>query len=88
MVKNNLVQKAKATPGLNELSGNINFIPELGKTPKSKLVTIKPFTREESRVRGFLYEFSLTAPREIHQLIQSAGFGEKNSMGFGWVEVE
>ncbi|HHU98485.1 MAG TPA: CRISPR-associated endoribonuclease Cas6 [Bacteroidales bacterium] len=87
MVKNNLVQKVKVTHGLNELSENIGFIPEPGKTPKSKLVTIKPFTREESRVRGFLYEFSLNAPAEIHHLIQSAGFGEKNSMGFGWVEV-
>ncbi len=86
MVKNTLVQKAKAAPGLNELSGDICFSPEPGKAPKSRLVTIKPFTREESRVRGFLYEFSLTAPPEIHQLICSSGFGEKNSMGFGWVK--
>jgi CRISPR-associated endoribonuclease Cas6 len=86
MVKNNLVQKIKVTHRVNELSGNISFIPEPGKTPKSKLVTIKPFTREESRVRGFLYEFSLTAPIEVHQLILATGFGEKNSMGFGWVE--
>jgi CRISPR-associated endoribonuclease Cas6 len=86
MVKNNLMQKVNATPGLNELPGNICFSLDPGKTPKSRLVTIKPFTREESRVRGFLYEFSLTASTGIHQLIKATGFGEKNSMGFGWVE--
>lgn len=86
MVKNNLSQKWKAVSGIHELAQNIRFSLEPGTVPKSRLLTIKPFTREESRVRGFLYEFSLTAPQEIHQLIRSTGFGEKNSMGFGWVE--
>lgn len=87
MVIKNLVQKAKAVPGMMELTQNISFSMESGSVPKSKLVTIKPFTGEESRVRGYLYGFSLTGPPEIHKLIRSAGFGEKNSMGFGWVEM-
>ncbi len=30
----------------------------------------------------------LRAPEEIHKLIISSGAGEKNLMGFGWVEID
>jgi CRISPR-associated endoribonuclease Cas6 len=50
------------------------------------LITLKPYTPQQSKVRGFLFSFSLTAPEEIHRLIMGAGFGEKNAQGFGWVE--
>lgn len=52
--------------------------------PKSKLITIKGGTPKETKVRGFLYTFKLKAPEEIHRIGYYAGFGEKNSMGFGW----
>jgi len=55
---------------------------------KSKLVTIKPHTAEQTKVRGFLYSFMLQAPIEIHRLILGSGIGEKNSTGFGWCEVK
>jgi CRISPR-associated endoribonuclease Cas6 len=54
---------------------------------RSKLHTIKPDTGEQTRVRGFVYDFELTAPVEIHEMAYSAGFGEKNATGFGWAEV-
>lgn len=54
--------------------------------PRSKLITIKPYSPQQSKVRGFLYEFELTAPANIHELVLNAGFGEKNSTGFGWCE--
>lgn len=60
---------------------------ELLTSPKSKLITIKGGTTKETRVRGFLYTFKLKAPEEIHRIGYYAGFGEKNSMGFGWGEV-
>ena len=55
--------------------------------PRSKLITIKRNTPHETKVRGFLYSFKLKAPLDIHRIGYYAGFGEKNSMGFGWGEV-
>ncbi|EMR04144.1 CRISPR-associated endoribonuclease Cas6 [Cesiribacter andamanensis] len=54
--------------------------------PKSKMVTIKALTDQETKVRGYLFDFKLQAPIEIHRLLYAAGVGEKGSMGFGWVE--
>lgn len=47
---------------------------------------IKPGTREESRVVGNLFDFELSTPVEVHQMIWNAGVSEKSSSGFGWVE--
>lgn len=87
LLRQNLVNK------FNSISGNVSIgtIPtfrfELRSSPRSKLITIKPYTPEQSKVRGFVFDFALTCPVEIHQFIQATGIGEKNSMGFGWVEV-
>lgn len=59
----------------------------LSSTPKSRLIKLKAYTPEETRVRGWLYEFELEAPVEIQELGFYARFGEKNSMGFGCVKV-
>ncbi|MCB0538258.1 MAG: CRISPR-associated endoribonuclease Cas6, partial [Bacteroidetes bacterium] len=32
------------------------------------------------------FHFELTAPVELHEIGYEAGFGEKNSMGFGCVK--
>lgn len=87
LLRQNLVNK------FNSISGNVSIgtIPtfrfELRSSPRSKLITIKPYTPEQSKVRGFVFDFALTCPVEIHQFILATGLGEKNSMGFGWVEV-
>lgn len=49
----------------------------------SKLHTIKPFTPMETKVRGFLFDFTLTAPEHVHEVGYYAGFGMNNAMGFG-----
>ncbi|HOK50353.1 MAG TPA: CRISPR-associated endoribonuclease Cas6 [Bacteroidales bacterium] len=54
---------------------------------RSKLITIKANSQYETKVRGFLYTFKFKAPVELHRIGYYAGFGEKNSMGFGWTEV-
>jgi len=87
LVRSNLIQRWKTVPGSKQIEEDISFNMDPGCIPKSKLVTIKPYTEEESKVRGFLFKFSLSAPEVIHHLILSSGFGEKNSMGFGWVEI-
>jgi len=89
----NLVEKA-CSMILNSLKDDLvatNDKPDIrfrlmGKS-RSKLITIKPGLPEETRVRGYLYDFELTAPPEFHEIGYYAGFGEKNSMGFGCVEV-
>jgi CRISPR-associated endoribonuclease Cas6 len=48
---------------------------------------IKPGTPQQTRVVGNLFDFSLTAPINIHKMIWSAGVSEKSSSGFGWIEI-
>lgn len=59
----------------------------LTKNPKSRLQTIKAFSREEVKVRGFLFDFEITAPAELIQTGLNAGFGAMNALGFGCGEV-
>lgn len=87
LLKNNLIQKAMAVKPGNELPDNFTFKFTPNTKPKSKLITIKAYTSQESKIRGFVYDFTLTAPTPIHNLIQNAGLGEKNSVGFGWCEL-
>ena len=87
LLRQNMLNKYNSVPNVAALPEDINFRFKLQNTPKSKLITIKPYTPEQSKVRGFLYDLSLTCPVEIHRLILSSGIGEKNSMGFGWVET-
>ncbi|MFP3861099.1 MAG: CRISPR-associated endoribonuclease Cas6 [Bacteroidales bacterium] len=56
--------------------------------PKSRLITIKSGTKQESKLRGYLYKFQIKAPAELIRLGYYAGFGEKNSLGFGCGEVD
>ncbi len=53
--------------------------------PKQKLITIKAGTPQESKLKGYLYQFSLNAPEQLLRFGYYAGFGEKNSLGFGCV---
>ena len=64
-----------------------NFNLEILSNPKSRLITIKANTKEESKIRGYSYKFKIKAPKELLRLGYYAGFGEKNSMGFGCCEV-
>lgn len=86
LLRQNLVNKFNSIPGNVPIETISPFRFELRSSPRSKLVTIKPFTPEQSKVRGFVFDFMLTCPVEIHQLIEGSGLGEKNSMGFGWVQ--
>lgn len=54
---------------------------------KSRLETIKSGTPSETKVRGFDYQFRIQAPSPLMRIGLLAGFGEKNSLGFGFGEV-
>jgi len=52
-----------------------------------KLVKIKEATKDEATIRGFLIPLTIEATPQMQKLIYDAGLGEKNSLGFGMVEV-
>lgn len=70
-----------ARPTLDTQAFEANF-KLLSPTPKSKLLTIK-----SSKIKGYLFDFELTAPVELQEVGFSAGFGGKNSVGFGFCDV-
>ena len=90
---NNLIQKFTAVLLKKSLAGGakvdqnsaIHF-RALSK-PKSRLIHIKSGTPQETKVRGFHFDFELTAPVEIQELGYYGGFGEKNPQGFGFVGI-
>ena len=55
--------------------------------PKSALIRIKAGTPNETRVRGYRYNFKIDLPEELMQIAYESGLGEKGSMGFGMIEA-
>jgi CRISPR-associated endoribonuclease Cas6 len=55
--------------------------------PKSRLITIKANTPQQTRIRGYTMKFSLKTSLPLLKMGYYAGFGEKNSLGFGCVGV-
>lgn len=86
LLQNNLVNKFNSIPGNNQIESIYPFNFELLNTPRSKLITIKTYSKEQCKIRGYVFDFQLTSQKNIHALIENIGIGEKNSMGFGWVE--
>lgn len=90
----NLLNKYKALSQVSSIDlttdafdGNMRF-RLLNNRFRSRLVTIKANTPQETRVRGYLFDFGLHAPSDLMEVGLLAGFGEKNSIGFGCVEVK
>lgn len=88
LIRKNLLTKYSSVPNVTPLPDNPDFRFTLKSDARSKLATVKPYTPEQSKVRGFVFGFELTCPPEIHQLVLAAGIGEKNSTGFGWIEKD
>lgn len=92
----NLVHKvqAAAIAGLiPALAGAGEEIPlmqfSLLTAARSKLLTAKSGRKDETRVRGHLYDFELVAPEELHRVGYLCGFGGKNtSLGMGCATVK
>jgi len=53
----------------------------------SKLITIREGQSDQTRVRGFLCPLTIEGEPELIRLAYESGLGEKNSMGFGMIEV-
>lgn len=57
--------------------------------PKSRLITIKADTPEETRIRGFLnFRLSVKGRRDSMGLLMDAGVGLYNSVGMGCTDLE
>jgi len=85
---NNLISKYisfnKADVNINDLT-NISF--RLLNSPKMKGIVIKSGTAAQTKVIGYVFDFELTAPTDLHKIGYFAGFGRSNSQGFGCVTV-
>ena len=79
-------QKTKSNQPLFSHSGETKL--ELLSIPKSRLVKIKADSPEESLLKGYMYEFKVTAPVHLIKIGFQSGFGEMNSMGFGFVNLK
>jgi len=59
----------------------------LTENPKSQLQLIKAFTDAEVRVRGYRFDFEITAPPALIKTGLDSGFGAMNALGFGCGEI-
>ncbi len=87
----NLLEKYRAATGAEPPNWwdatRFDFRLAAGRTPRSKLITIKTGTAAQTQVRGWTFDFELDAPRELVELGLLAGFGRMNSEGFGFGEL-
>lgn len=81
-IRQNLLNKYKAFTE-KDFSDDFNFSFEVLSKPKSSLITIKSGTSAQTRVRGFMCRFRITAPVELMTILYESGVGEKGSVGFG-----
>lgn len=87
LVKLNLLEKFIALNGKDFPKADFPFKLKILSEPKSSLITIKAGTPEQSKIRGYMCKFQLTAPIELQKIMYDSGCAGKNSVGFGMVEV-
>ncbi|TAL66717.1 MAG: CRISPR-associated endoribonuclease Cas6 [Bacteroidetes bacterium] len=68
-------------------NGTIEVSIPKGATPKSKLITIKEGSIEETKIKAFLTTISIKAEPDIMKTAYYCGLGERNSLGFGMLEL-
>jgi len=84
LIINNLKEKYRLFYQ-KSFEGDTDFKFELLSPFRSKLIRIKAGTREETKVRGFVFTFRLEVDQELLKVMYEAGLGEKNAQGFGCV---
>lgn len=55
--------------------------------PKAKLITIKSYSRAETKVKGYDGVFTLHLPEPLMHIAYEAGLGEQTGIGFGMIET-
>lgn len=76
---------------LNTTSLTYRLLPNPGRNaaqPKSRLLTIKEGSREQTQIRGYYgFTFGLSGPTQLLELAVLAGVGRYNAEGFGCVGI-
>ncbi len=84
----NLERKYQAVKGEIFKHSASDAVLKILSAPKSrKFDVIKKELNRPISIRGFEYDFEITVPVELLQIGYDAGFGGKNSSGFGFCEV-
>jgi CRISPR-associated endoribonuclease Cas6 len=83
----NLVKFMSAEPGkgLQDLQ-NLKF--KLTGKPKAKIVKINTGSPHQKSVKGYLFDFEISAPHELLKIGLNSGFGELNHLGFGCCDLK
>ena len=86
LIRQNLLDKHKAWLGTEYQEKDFPFEIKTLTKPKTALITIKAETPHESKIRGYMCDFEMTAPVQLMKIMYEGGIGGKNSMGFGMVK--
>lgn len=93
-IKMNLLRKHETLNGKFEDAHDVIFKPDAvyidrkgGTSGISKLITIKEGTPDETKVRGYVFPFSIQLDKALLDTAWDCGLGEKNSVGFGMIAV-
>jgi CRISPR-associated endoribonuclease Cas6 len=87
IVLSNLLNKYHTFYGKHFEGDTGDFAFRVINRPKAKLIAVKKGTPEASSIRGYMFDFEMTAPQELMKIMFECGIGNKNSMGFGMVKV-
>lgn len=93
ILENNLRNKYKALFNRNydqflSIQFDYEYIEKVGGVENTtKLITIKEGNMDEIKVRGFITPLRIIGDVEIIKLAYYSGIGEKNSLGFGAIDI-
>ena len=72
-----------------EIQPDFGYIQKQGGAEKvMKLITIKENAANQMKVKGFITPITIKAPVEIQKVAYYCGLGERNSLGFGCLDVK
>lgn len=82
---NNIMAKYKiySVSDIDEFKDKLKF--RILSDSRKSIRSVKAGGKYETKIRGYKYDFDLSAPAEIHRMIWMSGIGIKNSLGFGFV---
>ena len=83
-----LLERYKAIYGKEYSGERYCNLTVVGDEPKSKLITIKAGTPQETRVKGYKCKFNIELPEELFDIAYNCGLGEKCGMGFGMIRIK
>ena len=86
-VRANLLQKYAVLRGEppTETEFRLEFLPKFMDDPSRQTTKLTDF--KGTKIKGAFAPFALTTSPELHRFAHDTGLGEKNSCGFGMIEV-